>query len=99
LLAVGDLDALALQREQHGWLDRIDADRLAAQATLLELDADLASDVLGAAGLRGHRAAQRGDAGARASVGEPRVVELVVAGGRAVDPPDRPGARGRARGA
>ena len=89
LLAVGDLDALALQREQHRRLDRVDSDRLSEQAALLELDADLARDVLGAAGLRRHRASQRGDAGARAAVGEPRVVELVVARRRAEVPHDR----------
>ena len=49
LLAVGDLDALALQREQHRGLDRVDPDGLAEQAALLELDPDLARDVLGAA--------------------------------------------------
>jgi hypothetical protein len=89
LLAVDDLDALLLQREQHGQLDRVDADRLAEQTALLELDPDLVRDALGAAGLRRHRAAQRRDARARAPVAQPRVVDLVVAGGRAEVPHDR----------
>ena len=37
LLAVDDLDALRLQREQHRQLDHVDAERLAQQAALLEL--------------------------------------------------------------
>ena len=89
LLAVDDLDAGGLEREQHRGLDRVDADRLAEQAALLELDADLLRDVLGPPGLGRHRAAQGRDAGARAAVGEPRVVELVVARGRAEVPHDR----------
>jgi hypothetical protein len=80
---------LALQREQHRGLDRVDADRLAEQAALLELDADLARDVLGPARLRRHRAAQGGDPGARAPVTQPRVVELVMARGGAEVPHDR----------
>jgi hypothetical protein len=89
LLAVGDLDALSLQREEHLRLDRVDADRLAEQVALLELDANLAGHVLGAPGVRRHRAAQGRDAGARAAVAEPRVVELVMAGGGAEVPHDR----------
>ena len=89
LLAVHDLDARALKREQDRRLHRVDADRLAEQSALLELDADLLGHVLGPAGLRRHRAAERGDAGARAAVAEPRVVELVVARRRAEVPHDR----------
>jgi hypothetical protein len=61
LLAVGNLDALALKREQNLRLDRVDPDRLAEQPALLELDPDLPGDVLGAARLRRHRPAQRRD--------------------------------------
>ena len=40
-LAVDDLDPLRLEREQHRQLDHVDAERLAEQPVLLELDADL----------------------------------------------------------
>ena len=89
LLAVDDIDPRFLQGEQDRRLDRVDADRLVLQPALCELDADLLRDVLGAPGLGGHRAAQRRDAGARAAVGEPRVVQLVVARRGAEVPHDR----------
>ena len=75
---------------------------------------DLAGDLLGDAGVRVERAAQRGDAGPRAGssvarrfgdlavvglavVVEPRVVQLVVPGGRAEVPDDRLAAAGQQR--
>ena len=89
LLAVGDLDALALEREQDGRLDRVDPDRLAEQAALLELDRILLATSSARPDSRRHRAAQRRDPGAGAPVAEPRVVELVVARGGAEVPHDR----------
>ena len=67
LLAVDDVDALALQREQDRRLDHVDAERLLVQAALLELDPDLLRDVLRPPHLGRHRAPHRRDAGARAA--------------------------------
>ena len=55
---------------------------------LLELDADLAGDVLGPAHLGRHRAAHQRDAGAR-PLAQPVAVELVMLGGGAEVPEDR----------
>ena len=85
-LAVDDGDACRLERAQDRQLDDVDAERLAEQPALLELDPDLLGDRLGAAL---DRAAQRRDAGARAILAEPRAVELVVARRRAEVPHDR----------
>ena len=89
LLAVDHLDALALQREEDRRLDQVDAQRCAQQPPLLQLDADLASHVLGPAHRRREAAPHGRDAGPRALLAQPRVVELVVAGGRPEVPHDR----------
>ena len=89
LLAVDHLDPEPLQREQDRRLDRVDPERLAEQAPLLELGVDLLGDALGAPGGRVHRPAHGRDPGPRAAVAEPRVVELVMAGGGAEVPHDR----------
>jgi pyruvate dehydrogenase E2 component (dihydrolipoamide acetyltransferase) len=60
-LAVHDLEAFLLQREEHRRLDDVDADRFAVQAALFELDADVLRDDLRAAHVRGDRAAQHRD--------------------------------------
>jgi len=85
-LPVDDVDAGLLERAQHRQLDDVHAERLAEQAALLELDADLLGD-----GLRtpDDGAAQRRDAGTGAVLAEPRVVELVVARSRPEVPHDR----------
>ena len=69
-----------------------------ARPGLAQLVRDLAGDVLGDAGVGVERAAQGGDAGA-GPVGavEPRVVELVVLGGRPEVPDDRLAAAGQQR--
>src|SRR5579884_1624405 len=85
-LAVDDGDARVLQRLQHRQLDHVDTDGLAEQAALCELDADLLRHRFRAA-LDG--AAERGDAGARAVLAEPRAIELVVSRGGAEVPHDR----------
>ena len=77
-LPVDDRDPGRLERAQDGQLDDVDAERLAEQAALLELGADLLGDRLGPAR---DRPAQGRDAGARAVFAEPRVEELVMPGG------------------
>src|ERR671924_946523 len=87
--AVYDQHARALKRNQPRRLYGVDSDRLPEQAALVELDADLLRHVLCPTRLRRHRAAERRDAGPRAPVTQPRVVELVMAGRRAEVPHDR----------
>ena len=89
LLAVDDVETGVGQRPQDGHLDDVDPDRLAGEAVLGQLGGDLSGDLLGDARLGVEGATQGGDA--RASpVGsvEPRVVQLVVAGGGTEVPDD-----------
>ncbi len=77
------------QRPQDGHFDDVDPDRLAREAVLGQLGGDLAGDLLGDAGVGVEGATQGGDAGAGpVRAVEPRVVELVVAGGGTEVPDD-----------
>jgi hypothetical protein len=98
LLAVDDGEILLLQRHEHRHLGDVDADGLVLQAVLGQHPGDLARDVVGDAGAGVERAPQRRDARPR-TVGavEPRVVELVVAGGGAEVPDDGIAAAGEQR--
>jgi hypothetical protein len=94
-LAVDHLDALVPQRRQDGHLDDVHAHRTGAQTVLVEHLGHLPGDLLGDASLGVEGTAQSGDAGAGpVRPVQPRVVELVVSGGRAEVPDDRlPAAR------
>ena len=86
-LAVDDGDALFLQGEENGEFDNVDADGILVEAAHFELDANLLSDIFGAAHLRRHGATQHGNAGAGA-LAEPRTMQLMMPGGRAEVPED-----------
>ena len=79
----------ALQRLDRDEVGHVDAERLACEAALAQLVRDLRAEPVGDAGLDGHRAAHRRDAGAEVLRRQPRREELVVAGGRAEVPEDR----------
>ena len=53
-LAIDNLDAFTLQREQNGQLNNVDADGLFVQTAHFELDSDFPCDIFGAAHFRGH---------------------------------------------
>ena len=85
-LAVDDGDAGRLERPQDRQLDHVHPERLAEQAALLQLDANLLRDRFGPAF---DRAAEGRDPGPRAILAQPRVVELVVPRRRSEVPDDR----------
>ena len=88
-LRVGEVQALALEREQRGRVGHVDPERLLVQAPLAQLVVDHRRERVGDARLVGHRAAHRRDPRAPARLGQPGAVELVVARGRAEVPEDR----------
>ena len=90
LLTVHNGQSGGLEGEQYRQLHQVDADRLALQPVPRQLVGDLAGHLVGDAGVGVERAAQRGDAGTRPRRAvQPRVVQLVVARGRAEVPHDR----------
>ena len=77
LLPVDDLDTGVLKREQHRGLGDVEAQRLAKQAALLELDLDLLGNVLWPAGFGRDRASERGQTRSR-PIAHPGAVELMM---------------------
>ena len=90
LLAVDDLDALGLQREQHRRLDRRRRPTGSPSRPRSSSSTRIFSATSSARPDSGDIAPRSVEMpGARAPLAEPRVVELVVAGGRAEVPHDR----------
>ena len=87
-LGVGRLDALAVQRVERLHVRQVDAERLAGEAAIGELPVDAGGECVRHARLARHRAANRGDAGLPARLGQPGRVQLVVLGRRAEVPQD-----------
>ena len=88
-LRVGDLEPLALEREQRRHVGHVHPDRLAVEPALVQLLQDHLRERVGHPGRVGHRAAHRRNPGPPARLGQPRAVQLVVARGGAEVPQDR----------
>ena len=89
-LRVGDLEALALQREQRRHVGHVHPDAARASRPRSWSSVQIISaSASGHAGRVGHRAAHRRHPGAPDRLRQPRAVELVVPRGRAEVPEDR----------
>ena len=94
-LRVGEMQALALEREQRRRVGNVDPERLLVEAALAQLVVDHRRERVRDTRLVGHRAAHRRDPRAPARLGQPGAVELVMARRRAEVPEDRVARRGR----
>ena len=102
LLAIDHVDALRPQGGQHGHLGHVDPERRTSQPALAQLGGDLGGDIRRDPRLRVERAPQRRDARSRAAsrlaaggLIQPRIVELVMAGGGTEIPHDGLGPAGQ----